>query len=185
MEIKDLPIKDAAFKAAVLATGMTDPDEVTEIRARKQKIKSVDGLAYFPNLILLDLTRNQLTDIDLSGNPLLEELYLGSNELEQLDVSHNKALRHLEIFINDIESLNVQGLLQLENIYASKNDLFELNLSGNPLIDEIQLSDNEELQSLKLPQNHVPFIVKAENTQLSDEVKAFLTENLSVHNLKI
>lgn len=185
MEIKDLPIGDEAFKAAVLETGLTNPEDVIEIRARKQKIKSVDGLECFPNLKLLDLTRNQLTEIDVSQNLLLEELYLGSNELEELDVSHNNALRHLEIFINDIESLNLEGLTQLENVYASKNDLVELNLSGNPLIDEIQLSHNEELNLLMLPENHVPFIVKAENTQLDEDVKAFLTENLASHNLKI
>jgi len=185
MEIKDLPIEDEAFKAAVLASGFTDSEEVTEIRARKQKIRSVEGLEHFPNLKLLDLTRNQITEIDLSGNPLLEELYLGSNELEELDVSHNKALRHLEIFINEIESLNLEGLTQLENVYASKNDLVELNLSSNPLIDEIQLSNNQDFSSLTLPKDHVPFIVKAENTQLSEDTKTFLAENLSTHNFKI
>ncbi|TVZ38804.1 Leucine Rich Repeat (LRR) protein [Alteromonadaceae bacterium 2753L.S.0a.02] len=184
MKLSEIEFEDDAFKEAVLATGLENAEEVTEIRARKSSIVKVNGLEHFPNLRLLDLTRNRLTDIDLSSNPLLEEVYLGNNEIEEIDLSANPNLTHLEIFINDISELDLTPLTKLENLYANKNDLTELDLSNNPFIEQIQVSDNE-LETLVLPENVKPFIIKAENTKLDDETISRLKELVTDHNLKL
>ena len=184
MNINDVPFTDDEFKAAVLATGCTDTEQVIEIRARKSGLQNLDGLNCFPNLRLLDATRNQITEVDLTGNPLLEELYLGNNELETLDLSANTELRHLEIFINDISVLDVSMLTKLENLYANKNDLNELDLTANPNLEELQFSDNE-VTELALAAECKPFIVKAQHNQLSSSTVAQLEALVPAENLKL
>lgn len=184
MKLADIQFEDKAFEAAVLATGLEKAEEVTEIRARKQSINKVNGLEHFPNLKLLDLTRNQLTEIDVSPCSALEELYLGNNELEEIDLSHNTELTHLEIFINDISELDLSSLTKLENLYANKNDLTEIDLANNPAIEEIHLNDNE-LEELTLSAHCTPFVIKIENTKLADDTKAWLKTLVDEHNFKI
>ena len=184
MKLTDIEFEDEAFKAVILATGADTTEQVTEIRGRKSGIKKVKGLEHFPNLKLLDLTRNLITDIDLSANKLLEELYLGNNDLDEIDLSQNTQLTHLEIFINNISELDLSALGKLENIYANNNDLTELDLTGNPLIEEIHLNDNE-LEQLTLAENCKPFIVKVENTKLGEETRSLLKELIAPHNLSV
>lgn len=184
MKVSDIQFEDESFKEAILSLGIEDSSNIIEIRARKRSIRKVNGLEYFPNLKLLDLTRNLITEIDTSKNPLLEELYLGSNEIEELDLSNNTQLTHLEIFNNDISELDLSHLSRLENLYANKNDLVSVDLSNNPDIEEIQLSDND-LEALTLAQECKPFIVKAENTKLADAAREHLKTLVSEHNLKI
>ncbi len=184
MLIADITFSDDKFKAAVLASGVQDCEDVTEIRARKCQIRQVEELKYFPKLVLLDLTRNQLSRIDVSANPLLEELYLGNNELTSLDVSANPKLRHLEVFINDINELDLHANPLLENLYASKNDLARLDLRSNPGLDELHIAHNSIAELLLAPESH-PFLVRAEQTQLPADTLNMLRQRVAAENLRL
>lgn len=184
MKISDIIFEDEAFAAAVAATGCENAEDVIEIRARKSAIKSANEIKYFKNLKLLDLTRNRLTEIDVSNNTALEELYLGSNEIEELDLSNNHQLKHLEVFINDLSELDISQSQLLENLYANKNDLTQIDLSRNPHIEELQLSDNE-LEKVVFPETFRPYIVKLENTKIDDSTKSYLKQLVGEHNLKL
>ena len=178
MKLEEICFEDDAFKAAVLATGFTEAEEVTEIRGRKQKIRSVKGLECFPNLKVLDLTRNRLSDIDLSGNPKLEQLFIGNNQLESIDLSGLEELEGLELFMNDIEELDLSHNKRLEVLYANANDFSEIDLSANTLLEEVQLDDNQ-LEKLVLPEpaNFQKFT--ACNNSLSEELIMDLKKQLT------
>jgi hypothetical protein len=54
-------------------------------------------------MYFIDCANNQLTGLDLSGNPYLEEIHCGGNKLTRLDITHNTYLKG--IWLNDMPSL--------------------------------------------------------------------------------
>ena len=58
----------------------------------KPKIRSLSGISQMINLTRLDVSSNEISEIDISNNTLLEYLDVGSNQLSRLDVSSNRAL---------------------------------------------------------------------------------------------
>ena len=56
------------------------------------KIRSLSGISQMVNLTHLNVSSNEISEIDISNNTLLEYLDVGSNQLSRLDVSSNRAL---------------------------------------------------------------------------------------------
>lgn len=171
MKIADIPFEDEAFKACVLATGAEQAEEVKRLECRKKGIESVAGIEYLTNLKLIDLTRNEISKIDLSKNVELEEAFLGNNELTELDVSGCSKLTYLEVFINQLEVLDLSNNPLLETLCANKNDLESLDLSKNPELVDLRLSSNE-LESLDLSSNSKLERVELDMNPLSEDAKA-------------
>lgn len=184
MKISEISFEDDAFKEVIMELGVEDCEQVTRIIARKRKITSAPELHHFPNLVFLDLTKNLLAELDVSGNPLLEELYIGNNQIEELDLSKNTQLTHLEIFMNDLTDLDLTAAPRLENLFANANDLEALDLSQNPEMEEVHLSDNN-LKTITLADGKTFFAFKAENNPLADDVKARLQSAVEPANLKL
>lgn len=184
MKLDTIPFDDDAFKAAVMATGEEDSESVTVVRARRKSIKSVKGIEYFPNLQFLDLTRNQIAELDLRGNRKLKHLFVGNNRLESIDLSGLTELEDLEVFMNDIEELDLSENTLLEVFYANANDFNALDLSHNGSLTDVQLSDNS-LKSLLLPKVLKLEYFRAENNVFSDEQKAELTQKLGACEWKL
>ncbi len=184
MKIADIKFDDEAFRAAVMASGVENAEELTHIKGRKKTIKSARGIEHFTNLKFLDLTRNMLAELDLTQNPLLEEVYVGNNQLEVLDLSCNPNLTHLEIFINDIAELDLSGSSKLENLYANDNELSELDLSASEYVEELQVSDNN-LKQITLAERPRLRVCMAQNNFLPEEFKVSLRNSLDTHNLKL
>jgi Leucine-rich repeat (LRR) protein len=184
MKLSDIEFDDEVFKTVVMASGVENAEELTHIRGRKKSIKSAKGIEHFSNLKFLDLTRNMLAELDLTHNPLLEELYVGNNQLEELDLSCNPNLTHLEIFINDIAELDLSASSKLENLYANGNELSELDLSASEYVEELQVSDNN-LKQITLAEPARLKICMAQNNFLPEEFKASLRNTLDTHNLKL
>ena len=91
---------------------------------------------------------NQLTELDVSGNPALIELSCGNNLLTTLDVSKNTALTYLSCRDNQLTSLNVKGL-SLITLFCQNNRLKNLDLDDSILLWQLNCSNNE-LQTLDL-----------------------------------
>lgn len=178
MKVEEISFDDEAFKAAVLASGESEAEAVTEINGRKRHIRSTTGIECLPNLRVLDLTRNQLSQLDLSGNPKLEQLFVGNNQLEELDVSVLPELEGLEIFMNDIETLDLSKNAKLEVLYANANDFEELDLSNNPLLEDVQINDNR-LREVLLPDAKNMLTFSAQNNLFSAEKKSLLQGKIS------
>jgi Leucine-rich repeat (LRR) protein len=175
MKLTDINFEDEAFKACVLATGVENAEDITVLNCRKQKIKSAAGIEYLTNLKVLDLTRNELSELNLSKNMLLEEAFLGNNELSALDISGCTALTHLEVFINQLDELDVSNNPLLEAIYANKNDLEAIDLSQNKELVDLRLSGNE-LSDINLSVNDKLEKVELEKNPLSETAKSIVQQ---------
>jgi len=173
MKLSEINFEDDAFKACVLATGFENAEGVVELTCRKQKIKSAAGIEYLSNLKFLDLTRNELTKIDLSKNSKLEDLFLGSNELNSINLSGCNELTYMEIFINELEELDVSSNPLLETICANKNDLESIDLSNNKELLDLRLSSNE-LTDIDIAANDKLTRLDLDKNPLTESVKSQL-----------
>ena len=96
-----------------------------------QKITSLKGIEFFPNLETLWCYDNQLSSLDVSKNPELNELRCHENQLTSLDVSENTKLTILSCGTNKLTSLDVSQNTALKGLSCSNNQLTELDLSRN------------------------------------------------------
>jgi serine/threonine protein kinase len=96
----------------------------------------------FDRLKLLELPRNNLTGVNLSGCTVLNDLRLSDNRLTQLDVSHNIMLEQLHIAFNQITELDFSNNTALVYLDCKYNYLTRLDLSGLTLLEYVEYHSN-------------------------------------------
>ncbi|MEX1381808.1 hypothetical protein [Lutibacter sp.] len=122
-----------------------------EVHLAGNYLSSID-VSKNTNIVLLDLTANQLTDIiGLSELVKLENLNLSFNYLKELTVD-NASLEILHISNNDLISLDISAAVNLTNVLLTTNKLNVLNISSNKKLQTLLVSDNQ-LQSINLSEN--------------------------------
>lgn len=149
---------------------------VTHLDLSGLNLTSLSGLELFPNLQSLDCSNNQLTALDLSGNPALEHVNCAFNRLTTLDLSQNHKLISLNCEMNLLTSLNLSGCSKLTALFARNNLLPSLDLSNCGSLEYVELVDNR-LTSIDLSSlSNLHFIHLTDNR--------LTTLDLS-HNLKL
>ncbi len=180
--INETNFPDQNFRAYVQAEKDKNQDNelsADEIGAAKSfhlqnmGLTSLEGIEHFTQLNFLNCSGNQLTDLDLSANPDLEELDCGGNRLTELDLSKNtkltklvchtngltkldlsanKALTSVNVRDNAIAELNISACGSLTQLLAEKNALTQLDVSGNPALAHLECANNR-LTSLDVTKN--------------------------------
>jgi len=87
--------------------------------------------------------KNQLTELDVSGNATLTELECWFNQLTTLDVSKNTALTWLDCSFNQLTALNVRKNTALEWLFCDNNQITELDVSKNTMLENLDCRDNQ------------------------------------------
>lgn len=88
---------------------------------------------------------NHLTNIDVSKNPLLEELACFGMKLTTLDVSNNLNLTMLECSVNPIMFLDVSKNRALAQLYTRYMNLSTLDVSNNLKLEDLATLHNPNL----------------------------------------
>lgn len=113
---------DENFRAYVSQEFDTDGNEILDsgeiVAVRDMNVGNYDiddltGIEYFYKLNKLDCSQNNLSSLDMSGNPSLMYLYCWQNNLSSLDVSHNPHLSRLWCHENHLGVLDVSENLDL------------------------------------------------------------------------
>jgi hypothetical protein len=134
------------------------------------KIKSLEGLSYFRDLVILDCSGNELTHLDVSNNSNLIKLGCGSNQLASLDVSRNINLNMLGCWDNELTSLDLSNNKSLNKLWCFKNRLLNLDVSQNLLLTDL-LCSNNPLTTLNLSVNiYINFKKKKTYNQNEDTI---------------
>lgn len=125
----------------------------------------------------LGCASNEMTAIDVSGNPYLTTLNAPLNKLTALDVSKNSALTHLDCSGNNIDKLDVSQNRALVSLWSFNNQLLELNLSSNlelvsldcsgNRINKLDVSRNSELVRLVCYNNQLTSLDISNNDKLN------------------
>ncbi|MBO4579083.1 MAG: S-layer homology domain-containing protein [Clostridiales bacterium] len=150
----------------------------TPIAFEGDLIKSVKGIEYFPNLMILQCAVNEITSIDTSKNPNLNTLTCSINKITKLDLSKNKYLEFLDCKNNKLTGLNVSkntnlvgldcGYNALKNIDLSKNLKLESLYCEESLLSTLDLSCNTKLKNLSCLNNNLTAIDLSKLKDLRD-----------------
>lgn len=146
----------------------TDVVEVKNLSAPGRGIESLEGLEHLPNLEMVDLRYNQISDLTPFGrNSRLWQLKLSGNKITDIEpLGLLQGLRDLELDDNQISDLSpLEELSNLSSLSAANNqiddlspltalrDLGALNLAGNQIADIGALSGLTNLAFLNLGDN--------------------------------
>lgn len=103
-------------------------------------INSLTGVNYLPNLTIIDIDENaRLQELDLSGNPKLEELYVNGT-FPTVDLSCCPELKKLSIENSSMTDINISTLTKLEELTLNGASLKKLDLHNNTALKSIYLT---------------------------------------------
>jgi len=182
-------IPDSAFLKALIDNGVdtngdglisyAEAEEVISLDVSYKDISNLSGIEAFTIMDTLDCSNNELTSLDISGNPKLkyldcggywliviaqlttldvsnntelEHLDCGSSLLSSLDLSNNKALKYLDCGITPMDTLDLTNNSALEFLYCDHTNLTSLDLSKNTSLIVLNC-DNNDLTSLDVSNN--------------------------------
>lgn len=152
-------IPDTAFKNYLLNNAQINriPDNeifvceasafTGEISCSGLAIADLTGIEAFKNVSVINCNQNNLTEIDVSQNINLTDLFCSNNVLSELDISNNPKLEILKCYFNTIEILDVSNNPTLEFLHCYNNQLKALNISNgnNEQLGEFNATGNPDL----------------------------------------
>lgn len=122
-----------------------------EVHLAGNYLSSID-VSKNTNLVLLDLTANQLTGIiGLSELVKLETLNLSFNYFEELSIN-NQSLEVLYMSNNDLVSIDISAAVNITNVLLTTNKLIALDISSNKKLETLLVPDNQ-LKSISISEN--------------------------------
>ena len=145
----------------------SERDAVTEINVQNARIKSLNGIQYFTQLVMLRCYNNQLTKLDVSKNIQLKYLGCYSNQLTELDVSKNIQLAVVVCWNNQLTKLDVSKNAKLMSLHCDNNQLKSLDVSKNAKLMSLHC-DNNQLTKLDVSKNAQLEILYCDNNQLTN-----------------
>ncbi len=127
---------------------------LTDIFIILHDIQNPLDFSVLPNLEDLDITSNRNTPlvVDITQNPVLENIDLSRNDMNVIDVTQNPILRELRLDVNNLTSLNVTQNPLLYRLNARDNQLPSVDLTQNPVLEYLDLSYNQ-IPTLDVTQN--------------------------------
>lgn len=96
-----------------------------------------------PKLEILHCCNNKLKTINITRNVKLKEVYLNGNQLKVIDLQRNV---ELEVFFcrhNRLKHLDLTNLLKLKVFYCTDNALKTINLHKNKKLNMVNLNKND------------------------------------------
>lgn len=151
-----VPILDPVFKAYLLknfdrdADGAISPYEaqwITEISVETDQIASVQGIEYMPHLRTLNVRGSEngkggLTELDVSHNPQLTQLYFNDTYVSSIDLSANPLIQIINCGNTPLTQLDVSPCPHLQELEADCCLLSSFNISDMQELLRLNLCDN-------------------------------------------
>lgn len=136
----------------------------TTLRVPGLKIKSIKNLdAWMPKLTLIDVSDNELTELDLTGFAELKQVYANNNRLADIKVRGENKIYWLEVSNNSLSSVLVDAMPKLSHLKCANNSIdiiypnvnTELNYldCSNNYLTELVLDKMSKLTTLKCSYN--------------------------------
>ena len=116
-------------------------------------------LSFCTALTYLDCSDNQLTALNVSNCPLLEQLYGHNNRLATLDLSACASLKYIIFSYNELTKLDVSTCASLVSLDCSNNRLTTLNIDGCTGLTHLICTGN---QLTSLDCTYIPALIVSE-----------------------
>ena len=184
------PIPDINFEQALIDVGIDDVIDgsvltstiaaVQRLEIDGHQISDLTGIEDFTGLTILDCSNNLLSNLNLSNNPLLEELYCHANRLTGINTSQNTNLKILWCYNNRLSTINIANNPNLISFICSNNLLTAANVSSNANL-VIFICDFNQITSLDVSQNLQLDFLTCSNNLLSN---LDLSNNINLQQLR-
>ncbi|MBQ9936554.1 MAG: Ig-like domain-containing protein [Lachnospiraceae bacterium] len=156
---------------------------IVSVDVHGTNVTDVTGIEYFVNLEELNCSDpiKYSMKMDVSKNPKLKVLKCGHKNLTEIDVSNNTEL--IELYVtgcDELTELDVTNCPKLEILSAAMNNLTEIDLSNNPKLKELDLSRNMTLTKIDLTNN--PELVELD-LEMTGITEIDLSKNIKLNYL--
>ena len=202
VEISEIAFVDNNLSECVKALNVEFADQITELTCIGKGIVDADEVAMLKNLVLLDLTNNELKTIDISKNKELRHLWLDHNGLAVIDVTQNKLLETIWLYFTEISEIDVSQNQLLQSLTLSGKNLISLNIEKNvelvhlyisfTSISTVDLYNNAKLVSLRAEDTPLTSIDISNNkllevfsTSINELTSLDLSQNLKLKQLHL
>ena len=115
-------------------------------------ITSISNLSTYTNLKTLDVTFQNLSSLNLTGNGSIKQLYCDNNDLTSLDLSNNNVITILSCDNNLLTSLNVTNMTALSTLSFISCALPSISLTTNTNLKYLE-ANNNQLSTINLSNN--------------------------------
>ncbi|CAL2108265.1 conserved exported hypothetical protein [Tenacibaculum sp. 190524A02b] len=194
MNAQIVNIPDASFKSALINhhdTIDTNGDgeiQVSEaenftgnLGAGEGDIEDLTGLEAFINITSLSITKNKITNLDLSKNTKLKTVHAYDNLLETVNFSNNTALIRINLNNNKITNIDLSNNTLLEEVFLSKNLLTVITVIPSN-VKQLFLNENK-ITSFDASQLSSLTHLSLENNTLSNSINVANGNNTNLHTL--
>ncbi len=147
-------------------TGVKNSHEELATSSRYYEAESTE-IKVYGAITFINVFQNNAIGVDVSANPLLEELRCEVNEISTLNLEKNTKLRYLSINQNKITSLDLKANTALEELWCAGNKLTSLDLKANTKLKKLNCSYNQ-LKALDVSANTaLQYLVCASNDEIA------------------
>jgi len=155
-------IPDVNFKTLLLNSPSINTNNDLEIQVSEAyaysgaievpsaSITDLTGIEYFTNIHFLNVSSNQLTNLDLSTNSLLDSIDCSWNDIALLNISNLNNLIKLNCFDNNITNLSLGQNTNIKYLRVGQNDLTSIDLSQCSNIISLDIDNNSNITSLDI-----------------------------------
>lgn len=185
MDLRIINFPDKVFKKYLVDNfdkdgdneiSLTEALSITSICCSKRGIKSIEGIEYLPNLEILDCSKNDIENIDISENNKLKYLGCYSNPINSLNLTNNPFLNTLYCGNCNIDDLDCSQNKDLKILSCRFNPLRQIDLRQNKkltilrvrrcMLEELELRSLKDLQFLDCSENNLYELQLYENKAL-------------------
>ena len=165
VDLRIINFPDKVFKKYLIDTfdkdgdgeiSLTEALTITKVLCPQKGIKSIAGIGYLSNLEVLDCSRNEVENIDISKNGNLKHLSCYSNPIYTLNIKDNPLLITLSSGDCNRAALDCSQDKDLEILSCGFNPLKEIDLWENKKLTLLRVRrcqlEDLELRSLKVLQ---------------------------------
>ncbi|MDE7427449.1 MAG: hypothetical protein K2M79_06585 [Muribaculaceae bacterium] len=146
----------AIYGSGLTADKMVMPasEDLTELTITGAEIYDLDIIkGMYPELRLINLSNNNLTECDFSEWKKLQAIYVNTNNITSATFD-NPAVWDLGIAQNKLTEIDLSGLPGLDQLWIYNNDLHTIDISGNPVLRILELSGNRfDFNTLPTPKS--------------------------------
>lgn len=161
-----------------------DVNNIIHINIDRLRIKSIEEIKYFPNLLSLSCSGCDISELNLSFNNKLFYLNCSENPFSKLDLSKNKNLHILfgyQLGINKIDFTENKKLVYI-NLIENRN-LLEIDLRNytNNIIEKLLTYRSNKLEKIFIDTYKYNFDIPKDCIQVDNEFYSFLIENYEAY----
>ena len=143
--------------------GYLSEDEIKKvdvIACKGLKIKSLQGIEKFTELIMLECSENEIVSLDATKNPKLATVICISGNLKDIKLGNNEMLTYLFVHNNQLSSLDLSGCPNLKALSVYLNPLGTVDISKQlylqmAYVHGIKKADQKDTDGLAYTDYHI------------------------------